>query len=335
MDPVNQAQTMLDSIGDAVVSMDKAGNVTYLNRAAEAMTGWSLEEAAGRPCAEVLHILDRETRAVARNPMSLAVELDRTVGLTPNCLLIRRDGQEVAVEDSAAPLHDTHGRVTGAIMVFRDVGAALGMSQQMAHRAQHDVLTGLPNRLLMNDRLTDAIAFARRHGTLVAVLFLDVDGFKDVNDAMGHAAADQVLTAIAQRLRGSLRDSDTVSRYGGDEFVIVLPEIEHARDAGIVASTILRAVAAPQVVGSRDVTVTVSVGVSVYPDHGDDAETLLANADAAMYEAKRAHPGTYRLSRARASTVHRSAVLTGRASTPRRPRRRASTDLDSPVTEAQ
>jgi diguanylate cyclase (GGDEF)-like protein/PAS domain S-box-containing protein len=295
-----RAQTMLDSIGDAVVSADNAGSVTYLNRAAEAMTGWSREEAAGRPCMEVLRLVDRETRAVARNPISLAVELDRTVGLTPNCLLIRRDGQEVAVEDSAAPLHDMDGQVTGAIMVFRDVGAALGMSREMAHRAQHDVLTGLPNRLLMNDRLIEAIGFARRHGTLVAVLFLDVDGFKNVNDTLGHAAADRVLGAIAERLRGSLRSSDTVSRYGGDEFVIILPEIERAWDAAVVASTILRAVAAPHVVGSRDVTVTVSMGVSVYPDHGDDAETLLANADAAMYDAKRTRPGTYRLSTSRA-----------------------------------
>jgi diguanylate cyclase (GGDEF)-like protein/PAS domain S-box-containing protein len=291
-----QAQLMLDSIGDAIVSVDQNGRVTYLNPTAEAMTGWPREQAAGRLVGEVLQIVHRETRAAIQDPMSIAVALDKTVSLTANCLLIGRDGREVAIEDSAAPIHDAWGRTTGAIMVFRDVGAALGTCQEMAYHAQHDELTGLPNRLLLNDRLTEAVAFARRHRTLVAVLFVDVDGFKVVNDSLGHPAADGILRTIASRMRGPLRCSDTVSRYGGDEFVIVLPRIEHARDAVVVAGALLTAVAPPHVVGGRPVAVTISVGVCTYPEHGEDAETLLAHADAAMYEAKRRGPGSYWLS---------------------------------------
>lgn len=290
-----RAEVTLNSIGDAVLSTDIAGNVTYLNLAAEAMTGWSREAAAGHPLDAVFHIIDRETREVARNPMSLAVELNKTVGLSANCILVRRDGEETEIEDSAAPIHDKDGQVTGAVMVFRDVGAALETSRQMSHLAQHDVLTGLPNRMLLNDRLTQAIALAHRHGKPLAVLFLDVDGFKGVNDSLGHAAGDRVLQSIAERLTGSLRRSDTVSRYSGDEFVIVLSEIEHAEDAPLVAKKLLEAVGRPHRVESQDVNVTASVGVTVYPDHGQDAVALITNADAAMYDAKRAGLDHYRL----------------------------------------
>ena len=287
----DRAEATLNSIGDAVLSTDIDGKVTYLNIAAEGMTGWSREAAAGRPFDEVFRIIDRETRSVARNPMSLAIRLDRTVGLTPNCVLIRRDGHEAEIEDSAAPIHDADGHVTGAVIVFRDVGTALEVSRQMSHLAQHDALTGLPNRLLLDDRLTEAIALARRHGKPVGVLFLDIDGFKAVNDSLGHAAGDRVLQAIAAQLGGLLRQSDTVSRYSGDEFVIVLSEIEKAADAAMVAKKLLRAAAGPFTIDGRTVVVTASIGIALFPDHGQDAGTLIANADAAMYGAKREGQG--------------------------------------------
>jgi len=259
------------------------------------MTGWSREAATGRPLGEVFRIIDRESREAARDPLSLAVQLNRTVGLTPNCLLVRRDGHETAVEDSAAPIRDDSGKLIGAVIVFRDVGAALEMSRQMSYLAQHDLLTGLPNRLLLNDRLTEAIALARRRRKPLAVLFLDVDGFKTVNDSLGHAAGDRILQSVAARLGGALRQSDTVSRYGGDEFVIVLSEIEHPGDAGPVARKLLRAVAGPHRVAAEGVAVSASLGVTLYPDHGQAADVLISNADAAMYAAKRAGVGNYRL----------------------------------------
>lgn len=290
-----RATVTLDSIGDGVLSIDLAGRITYLNPAAAAMIGWPSEAAVGQPIGHVFHLIDRETREPAQNPLRLAVQLNRNVGLTPNCLLVRSDGGELAIEDSAAPIRDTQGRVTGAVMVFRDVGAALEMSRQMSHMAQHDALTGLPNRLLLNDRLTNAIALGRRRQKPVAVGFLDIDQFKNVNDSLGHVVADRVLQSIAARLQESLRQSDTVSRYGGDEFVIALLEIEHANDAALVARKLLRAVALPSCIDSQEIHLTASLGVSLYPDHGDDAETLIAKADAAMYAAKRFGPGKYRL----------------------------------------
>ena len=290
-----RAEVTLDSIGDAVLSTDLDGNVTYLNLAAEAMTGWSREVAAGRPLDEVFHIITRQTREVARNPMSLAVLLDKTVGLTPNCILVRRDGRETEIEDSAAPIHDRQGRVTGAVIVFRDVGTALETSRQMSHLAQHDVVTGLPNRLLLNDRLAEAIALGHRRSKPLAVGFLDVDGFKDINDVLGHAAGDRLLRSIAARVSAALRESDTVSRYGGDEFVIVLSEIEHAEDAARVAEKILRAVSEPHRINAQVINITASLGVTLFPDTGRDVDTLIANADAAMYDAKRAGLGQYRI----------------------------------------
>jgi diguanylate cyclase (GGDEF)-like protein/PAS domain S-box-containing protein len=286
---------MLDSIGDAVLSTDLSGNVTYLNPAAEAMTGWTLAAATGRPLREVFHVIDGATRQPARNPMALAIQLNRTVGLTPNCILVGRNGHSAQIEDSAAPIHDADGLVTGAVIVFRDVGAALETSQQMSHLAQHDALTGLPNRLLLNDRLTEAIALGRRRRKSLAVCFLDVDGFKAINDSLGHAAADEVLKSVAARLTGALRLSDTVSRYGGDEFVIVLSEIEHARDVDLVANKLLQVIGEPHRIDSQEVTVTASLGLALYPEHGQDAPTLMASADHAMYDAKRAGLGHYRI----------------------------------------
>jgi PAS domain S-box-containing protein len=157
-----RAQVTLNSIGDAVLCTDISGNVTYLNLVAEAMTGWHREEATGKPLAEVFRIIDGATRKTARDPMEMAVEQNRTVGLTVNCVLIRRDGFESAIEDSAAPIHDRAGRVTGAVIVFHDVSAARAMSVQMTHSAQHDVVTNLPNRLLLSDRISQSISLARR-----------------------------------------------------------------------------------------------------------------------------------------------------------------------------
>jgi diguanylate cyclase (GGDEF)-like protein/PAS domain S-box-containing protein len=280
------AQVTLNSIGDAVISTDVAGNVTYLNAVAESMTGWSRQEASGRPLQEVLRIIDRDTRQPALNPLSMAVLHNKTVGLSANCVLIRRDGYESAIEDTAAPIHDRRGQVTGAVIVFHDVGVARAMSLRMSYLAQHDFLTELPNRLLLNDRLAQAMTLAHRHRKSLAVLFLDVDHFKYVNDSLGHAMGDQLLKSIAQRLVACVRSSDTVSRQGGDEFVVLLSEVAQPNDAAFTADKILAAVSRPHRIGDQKLNVTVSVGIGVYPDDGADAETLLRNADLALFHAK-------------------------------------------------
>src|SRR6202023_2242296 len=163
----------------------------------------------------------------------------------------------------------------------RDVSAARTMALQMAHSAEHDFLTGLPNRMLLSDRLCQAIAFARRQMGKVALLFLDLDGFKHINDSLGHPTGDKLLQSIAKRLVDCVRASDTVSRQGGDEFVVLLSEVEQAEDAAVTAGRLLQVVAEAHSIDQHDLHITTSIGVSVYPDDGLDAETLIKNADTA------------------------------------------------------
>ncbi len=281
-----RAQVTLNSIGDGVICTDVLGNVTYLNLVAERMTGWSREEASGRPLQEVLRIVDGTSREPALNPMTMAIVQNKTVALTPNCILIRRDGYESAIEDSAAPIHDRKGQVTGAVIVFHDVSVARAMSLRMSYLAQHDFLTGLPNRMLLDDRLTQAIGLGHRHGKSLAVLFVDVDHFKHINDSLGHAIGDRLLQSIARRMVACVRGSDTVSRLGGDEFVILLSEVEHAEDAAVSAEKLLIAVSMPHRIDEHDLHVTVSLGIGVYPGDGTDKETLMNHADIALAHAK-------------------------------------------------
>ena len=281
-----RAQVTLNSIGDAVLSTDISGNVTYMNAVAEHMTGWTTKEAVGRPLKEVFQIIDGVTHKPSANPMELAIQQNRAVGLSANCILIRRDGYESAIEDSAAPIHDRDGQVTGAVIVFHDVSMARAMVLEMSHLAQHDVLTDLPNRLMLNDRVTQAISLARRNHGQLALLFLDLDGFKRINDSLGHSIGDKLLQSVAARLLTCVRKSDTVSRQGGDEFVILLPEVAHAADAAVSAAKILAELKKAHNIGEHALRVTGSIGISTYPDNGEDAETLIKNADTAMYHAK-------------------------------------------------
>ena len=291
-----RARVTLNSIGDGVISTDKAGRVTYLNPVAEAMTGWSREEASGRMLSDVFHVIDGDTRDRVPDPMELAIQQDKIVGLAHNAVLIRRNGIESPIEDSVAPIHDRNAEIIGAVIVFRDVSKARANVRSLSHRAQHDVLTDLPNRMLLNDRLAQAIALARRRGTRVAVLFLDVDRFKDINDSLGHAIGDQLLQEVGRRLTAAVRRSDTVSRLGGDEFVVVLSEVEHPQNAAQQADKIRTALSAPHAIARQDLAISVSIGISIFPDDALDAETLLSCADTAMYDAKGSGRNTHRSS---------------------------------------
>ena len=281
-----RAQMMLNSIGDAVLSIDLEGRITYLNAVAEKITGWRREEAAGKDVDDVFVIIDGSTRKPCLNPLKTALEQNKTVGLTPHCILIRRDGAEFAIEDSAAPIHDEHGSTTGAVIVFHDVSVARAIEAEMSHLAQHDTLTKLPNRTLLQDRLSQAITTAGRNGTRIAVLFVDLDGFKHINDSLGHAIGDRLLQSVAKRLLASVRTSDTVSRIGGDEFVILLSEVAHAGDAGVKAGKILAALNTPLEIDQHNLRVTASIGVTTYPEDGQETAMLIKNADLAMYQAK-------------------------------------------------
>jgi diguanylate cyclase (GGDEF)-like protein/PAS domain S-box-containing protein len=281
-----RAVITLNSIGDAVLCTDIFSAITYLNLVAEKLTGWTREEAAGKPLGEVFRIIDSATRKSAQNPLEMAVAQNRTVGLTANCILIRRDGQEFSIEDSCAPIRDRSGHVTGAVIVFHDVSAARAMTREMSHSAEHDIVTNLPNRILLNDRISQSIALARRQNRPIAVIFLDLDHFKYINDSLGHAVGDKLLQSVSKRLLASVRASDTVSRQGGDEFVILLSEITHPEDAATSARKILLSLNALHSVEGHELHIDASIGISIYPEDGEDAETLIRNADMAMYHAK-------------------------------------------------
>ena len=288
-----RAQVTLNSIGDAVVSTDLLGKVTFMNKVAETMTGWSCQEALGRPLAEVFRIIDGTTRVAAADPARRAMVDDKTVGLAAGCVLLRRDGTELHIEDSTAPMHGRDGQVSGAVIVFRDIGKSLAMAQKMTHLAHHDFLTGLPNRVLLIERISQAITQANRHGKRLALLFIDLDNFKRINDSLGHAAGDQLLRLVARRLAACVRAMDTLCRYGGDEFVLLLTEIEQPQDAARVVEKLRAALAMPYLNGGHDLSVTLSMGISVFPEDGIDADTLMHKADTAMFHAKSSGRDSY------------------------------------------
>jgi diguanylate cyclase (GGDEF)-like protein/PAS domain S-box-containing protein len=292
-----RAQVTLDCIGDAVICTDARGNITFMNRVAETMTGWQLKDAAGRTMADCVRIVDAITRKLILDPMAKAASQNRTGTLPLNCVLIGRDGRETHIEDSVAPIHDHDGQVTGAVIVFRDVSATRALEKELTNTARHDFLTGLPNRMLLNDRIGQAIALARRQRGHVAVIFLDLDGFKQVNDSLGHLIGDKLLQSIAKRLLKCVRSPDTVVRHGGDEFIVLLQELKHPQDALFTVARLLKTVANVHSIDSHEISITTSIGVSIYPNDGQDGETLIRNADIAMYYAKKNGSESYRFFR--------------------------------------
>lgn len=281
-----RAQVTLDSIGDAVLSTDIDGRVSYMNVVAEMLTGFSREEAIGKPLHDIFHVVDATTHKPTSDPARRAIESDSIVALEANALLVAKDGGELAIEDSAAPIHNRHGVVIGAVIVFHDARLSQENTARMAHLAQHDALTGLHNRNAFYERFDQSLSLARRHGNQMGVLFIDLDNFKIINDVLGHDSGDRILTAMAEKLRHCVRAADTVCRYGGDEFVVLLAEIAQPDHAYAVADKIREAAAIPMIVDGQEVSLQLSIGVSVYPDNGETANTLLKSADCAMYRVK-------------------------------------------------
>lgn len=292
-----RAQVTLNSIGDGVLTTNLAGKVTYLNRVAEMMTGWSLNDALGAPVEEVFTLIEAETRKAPVDLFSGTFKSDDSVRLQSNYLLVSRDGIESPIEHSVSPIHARHNEVAGSAIVFHDVSETRAMAQKMLHMAQHDFLTGLANRALLTERLTRAIGLAQRKEKQVALLFVDLDNFKQINDTLGHAIGDKLLQSVANRMTEVVRATDTVCRQGGDEFVVLLTEIEQHQDAAQVAEKLIAAFALPHIIHECEIDVTLSIGVSVYPDDGNDVESLFQHADAAMYCAKTAGRNNYQFFR--------------------------------------
>ena len=279
-------QVTLQSIGDAVITTDTAGVVTWLNPVAERLTGWSTAEARGLALAEVFHIIHEDTRVLTDNPVTECLQLGHTVNLAKMTLLVSRDGTEYGIEDSAAPIRDAHNVILGAVLVFHDVTLQRSMVSDMKYRATHDALTGLVNRAEFETRLQRALEKSHDEASEHALMFIDLDQFKLVNDACGHAAGDQLLQQVARLFRAVIRDRDTLARLGGDEFGIILEHCntEHAQRVGQQICDHMDDFRFSH--DERRFRVGTSIGLVIIEQHWLHTEALLQAADAACYAAK-------------------------------------------------
>lgn len=433
-DSEGSLSTTLASIGDGVIATDTQGRITRMNPMAETLTGWSSEQARGRAIDGVFRILNEETRLPAEVPVAKVLATGVVHELANHTLLIRRDGSECPIADSAAPIRDAKGSVTGVVMVFRDEtqarenqktiaaqnlqlsqrvkdstsqlqesqnhllnvinsvpalityvdanqhyrycneqyrllfapdqdditgqsvrdilgedrykiagpmiaqvlqgqaqnydwepfpgvwqlihyephrneqGAVIGyyvlgtdVTERKAHErelvrvAHYDSLTQLPNRLLLSERLNQAILQSERSQTLCAVCFLDLDGFKIINDQYGHEGGDQLLMGVARHLSGTLRPQDTLARLGGDEFVLLLADLNSPDEYMQILDRVLHTVRQPVHVHGQVISISASIGVALYPDDNADPDTLMRHADQSMYQAKQAGKNRYQL----------------------------------------
>jgi diguanylate cyclase (GGDEF)-like protein/PAS domain S-box-containing protein len=311
-DPDHLLRVTLQSIRDGVVVTDEAGHILMLNAAAESMTGWSEAEAIGKPVETVVDLRENSPREndsehPLPNPAYKALrDAAKTESPAP-ALLIGKGGRRTAVQVSARPLNDAAENISGSLLIFHDIGEALRLAERRSYLAQHDPLTGLPNRILLIDRMEQATKFADRHSDQMAVISADLDHFDQTNTTYGQAVADQLLKEAAYRMAGVLRESDTVSRLGADDFVILLPGVKSTGDVENLALKLLAAFAQPFVLGEHIIQTSCSIGISFYPQDAIDAGTLMRLADGAMHQAKQSGRNKYIFARSeQAPTTHDS-----------------------------
>ncbi len=275
---------LLETAPDAILVVDEAGRIRMVNERLESLFGYTRWELLGQHM-EVLLPEDQRARHLAHQRGFIAAPSDRGMGSGKNVMGRRKDGSEVPLDIALSPFYSETG--TQQVTAFiRDVTEQRGMEAELRHQSTHDALTGLPNRTLFQDRLLHAMQQARRHEKLVAVVLLDLDNFKSINDGWGHNYGDQLLAGVASRLSETLRAGDTVARLGGDEFALVLSDLGQVEPIGQIVNKVLEAFAAPFRIGEYDVYAGLSMGVTVFPVDGEDVATLLRNADVAMYRAK-------------------------------------------------
>lgn len=281
-----RAQVTLQSIGDAVISTDAGGNIDYLNPVAGVLTGWAVDEARGRPIGDVLSIVSESSRTPLENPLLVALRTGEQVGPGEQSVLTSRNGQTLAIQDSASPIRDRLGKIIGAVIVFHDVTKERRLKRALAYQASHDALTGLINRREFDNRLHEAVQAARRDGARYALLYVDLDQFKLVNDTCGHPAGDRLIRDITGLLQTRVRASDTIARLGGDEFGVLLENCG-LEQAGVIAESVRQAVRDYRFVwGSASLSVGASIGVVEIGAETESAANVLSAADIACYSAK-------------------------------------------------
>ncbi|MEM1238366.1 MAG: EAL domain-containing protein [Cyanobacteria bacterium P01_H01_bin.26] len=280
------AQVTLDSIGDAVITTDAAGRVRYLNPVAESMTGWTAQTAHGRPLPKVFNIISEATRKPAINPVEQVLADGHVTGLANHTILIRRDGEEFSIEDSAAPIRDSNQQLIGVVMVFHDVTQSRDLARRLSWQATHDALTELYNRRYFETKLESMVATAVQQNQSHVLCYLDLDQFKVVNDTCGHLAGDELLRQLTRLLKRYIRAADTLARLGGDEFGILLDQCPLDRAVNI-AEGLRQAIADYQFIWQDQIfRVGVSIGLISVNANSTDATTVMSAADAACYAAK-------------------------------------------------
>jgi diguanylate cyclase (GGDEF)-like protein len=285
----------LDAVSEPILCVDLDSKITYLNQAAEEMTGWRLGEARGLPAENVFRLVTGDTGESVRDGVRMSapdVKPAVAKAICANRILVRRDGLQTTFESEVEVMYDQQGAASGALLSFSYIGPPADSIQMRA--ARQDFLTGLPNRMLFNDLTARSILLAQRAGARLAVMFVDIDHFKHINDSMGHAVGDKLLQSIGERLRACVRQSDVVSRLGGDEFGVLLAPIDGEGAAARCAGKIITSLSAPHMVDGKRLDIQVSIGVSTFPSDGKTCTDLVKRADDATYETKRRGRNGYR-----------------------------------------
>jgi diguanylate cyclase (GGDEF)-like protein/PAS domain S-box-containing protein len=275
-------QAIAEKVGDLVSVLDTDGRRIYNNPSYRKLFGVE-ELAVGSDCFSEIHPDDRDRiKAIFRKTVETGV------GEQSKFRFVLKDGSIRYIESEGNVVHDSTGKVSKVIVISHDVTERKKIEEQLRHVSYHDVLTGLPNRILLSDRLKQAIAAAKRNNQeILSLMFIDLDQFKQVNDTLGHTVGDLLLKEVAIRIQDCLRDSDTAARIGGDEFVVLLPSIKKKLDTMVVAEKIRHSLCQPIVLADQSLRISSSIGVAFYPENGSEEEMLLKSADSAMYDAKK------------------------------------------------
>jgi diguanylate cyclase (GGDEF)-like protein/PAS domain S-box-containing protein len=289
-DSEERYRLMAENSTDLISRTSPQGVFLYLSDASRRLLGFEPSELVGRSAYDIIHPDDRDE---VRHLSKLITDAGPT---TFSYRIMQKDGSMIWFETTSRSVRNpVTGVIDEIICVSRDISERKRAEEQIEFQAYHDALTGLPNRRLFRDRLTVALAHARRLRSTLAVMFLDLDRFKYVNDTLGHSLGDELLKMVAARLEAALREEDSIARMGGDEFTILLPELKNPEDAASVAQKLLEAVGQPMRIEETELFITTSIGIALFPNDGDSAELLLKNADHAMYRAKDAGRNSYQL----------------------------------------
>jgi diguanylate cyclase (GGDEF)-like protein/PAS domain S-box-containing protein len=296
---------ILHSVGDGVIATDTNLNITYLNPMAEQLTGWSFAEAVGKNITEILRIINEITRQNVTNPIVTALETREIVSLPEQTLLITKTGQAIPIGDSAASINDHRGTIPlknsldqciGAVMIFRDITENKLCAERLQRQTLYDTLTQLPNRLWFIERLLDALTRIERYPNyLFAVIFLDLDRFKVTNDSLGHHIGDRLLVEVSNRLKELVSTLDTVARFSGDEFAILLENLDFPDIARMIAERINQNLLLPFYINGQEIYTSGSIGIAFSSINYKTPQELIRDAEIAMYRAKRKGRGYYEI----------------------------------------